>query len=262
MVQVFQLLELPAETQKMETYQALLVTRRALLLHTITNMSESVTSEQQDNLTQFKQVNSVSSEGEGDLCLVQEVSAALTEYEEVCSEAASAGVDLVTKQFTNNWDYIQSCFFALTILTTIGNKQLGRGGYILFLVISPPAAQILGAVCQCFIGAGYGNFAAETFEGRFFCLFFGIIGIPFMLSVLADVGGIFAGILQLAWDKNKTRLLLLARKLHLVSQGSVSFISARAVNGSSRKFLYFRFYQDKRPNCRWTHSCQFCIVSY
>ena len=97
-------------------------------------------------------------------------------------------------------------------------------------MLSPPAAQLLGAVCQCFIGAGYGNFAAETFEGRFFCLFFGIIGIPFMLSVLADVGGIFAGILQLAWDKNKTRLLLLARKLHLVSQGSVSFISARAVN--------------------------------
>ena len=67
---------------------------------------------------------------------MQEVSAALTEYEEVCSEAAAAGVDLVTKQFTNNWDYIQSCFFALTILTTIGNKQLCRGGYILPLLLS------------------------------------------------------------------------------------------------------------------------------
>ena len=78
------------------------------------------------------------------------MSAALTEYEEVCSEAAAAGVDLVTKQFTNNWDYIQSCFFALTILTTIGNKQLGRGDTFL-LMISPPAAQLLGAVCQCFI---------------------------------------------------------------------------------------------------------------
>ena len=67
-VQVFQLLELPAETQKMETYQALLVTRRALLLHTIHNMSEAVTSEDQDNVTQFKQVSghSVSSEGDGD----------------------------------------------------------------------------------------------------------------------------------------------------------------------------------------------------
>ena len=56
-VQVFQLLELPAETQKMETYQALLVTRRALLLHTIHNMSEAVSSEDQDNVTQFKQVS-------------------------------------------------------------------------------------------------------------------------------------------------------------------------------------------------------------
>ena len=165
------------------------------------------------------------------------MSAALTEYEEVCSEAAAAGVDLVTKQFTNNWDYIQSCFFALTILTTIGNKRSSRGNTFL-LMISPPAAQLLGAVCQCFIGAGYGNFAAETFEGRFFCLFFGIIGIPFMLSVLADVGGIFAGILQLAWDKNKTRLLLLARKLHFVSQGSVSCTSVRII-GLHRIFQTF-----------------------
>ena len=30
--------------------------------------------------------------------------------------------------------------------------------------------------------AGYGNFAAETRAGRIFCLLFGIIGIPFMLS--------------------------------------------------------------------------------
>ena len=43
---------------------------------------------------------------------------------------------------------------------------------------------------------GYGNFAARTFSGRLFCLLFGIIGIPFMLCVLADVGGIMAGLLQ------------------------------------------------------------------
>ena len=40
-----------------------------------------------------------------------------------------------------------------------------------------------------------------------------------MLSVLADVGGIFAGILQLAWDKNKTRLSMIAKKLHLLKPG-------------------------------------------
>ena len=48
------------------------------------------------------------------------MSDALTEYEEVCRDAQDAGVNIVTKEFTNNWDYIQSCFFALTILTTIG----------------------------------------------------------------------------------------------------------------------------------------------
>jgi len=164
---VFQLLELPAETEKLETFQLILITKRKILLQSIYNSSSSL--DIVDNATLFQ----------------QEISEALTEYEEVCSEASSAGVDLVSKDFTPNWDYIQSCFFALTILTTIG----------------------------------YGNFAAETFEGRFFCLLFGIIGIPFMLSVLADVGGIFAGILQLGWEKNKTRLVMLARKLHLVSHG-------------------------------------------
>ena len=173
MVQVFQLLELPAETQKMETYQALLVTRRALLLHTITNMSDSVTSEQQDNVTQFKQVSghSVSSEGEGDLCLVQEVSAALTEYEEVCSEAASAGVDLVTKQFTNNWDYIQSCFFALTILTTIGNNQLSRGGYIPPDVTSP-CCTAFGCNLSMFHRCRLREFCCRDIRGQIFLFVF------------------------------------------------------------------------------------------
>ena len=65
---------------------------------------------------------------------------------------------------------------------------------------------------------GYGNFAAETFGGRLFCLLFGMIGekdlsktknkfwwnmfppgIPLMLSVLADVGGLMAGGLEGAW---------------------------------------------------------------
>jgi len=158
---VFQMLELPSETDRLETYQALLITKRVIFLETIYNASY------EGNTTQF----------------YEGLNSALSEYEVVCSEAADAGVDIVSKGFSFNWDYIQSCFFALTILTTIG----------------------------------YGNFAAETLGGRFFCLLFGIIGIPFMLSVLADVGGIFAGILQLAWGNNKDRLKLLAEKLHLIS---------------------------------------------
>lgn len=158
---VFQLLELPSETGRLETYQALLVTKRVIFLESIYNSS-----------------------AEGSRAeYYQGVDTALSEYEVVCSQAVGAGVDIVTKEFSYNWDYIQSCFFALTILTTIG----------------------------------YGNFAAETFGGRLFCLLFGIIGIPFMLSVLADVGGIFAGILQLAWGNNKDRLRLIAEKLHIIN---------------------------------------------
>ena len=33
----------------------------------------------------------------------------------------SAGVDIVSKDFSYNWDYTQSAFFSLTILTTIGD---------------------------------------------------------------------------------------------------------------------------------------------
>ena len=100
MFQVFQVFELPVETEKLETHQLLLLTKRELFLQAVLNSSTSP----EENFTAYQ----------------AELSDALTEYEEVCSEAQDAGVNIVTKGFTNNWDYIQSCFFALTILTTIG----------------------------------------------------------------------------------------------------------------------------------------------
>ena len=68
------------------------------------------------------------------------------------------------------------------------------------------------------ITLGYGNFAAETFSGRLFCLFFGIIGIPLTLTVLADVGGVMAGSLEKLWSSNKLRLRRLGEKFELVPQ--------------------------------------------
>jgi len=158
---VFQWLELPQETERLTTFQALLLTKRHVFLHTLYNSSLQLSP------TEY----------------YTQVDAALAEYEEVCSEAAGAGVDLVTKEYTFNWDYIQSCFFSLTVLTTIG----------------------------------YGNFAAETFGGRLFCLFFGIVGIPLMLSVLADIGGLMAGLIQVTWGNNKDKLKLLAEKFHIIN---------------------------------------------
>lgn len=147
------------------------------------------------------------------------MSEALTEYEEVCRDAQDAGVNIVTKEFTNNWDYIQSCFFALTILTTIGAYGVAVVGtnLIYFEQFS-----------------GYGNFATVTFKGRFFCLIFGIIGIPFMLSVLADVGGIFAGILQIAWNKNKNRIKMVAKKLQLEKHRYLIYPRFWCMNNSHR----------------------------
>ena len=34
------------------------------------------------------------------------------------------GVDIVSKDYSYNWDYTQSAFFSLTILTTIGRDRV------------------------------------------------------------------------------------------------------------------------------------------
>lgn len=40
--------------------------------------------------------------------------------------------------------------------------------------------------------AGYGNIVPVTTSGRAFCMMFALIGIPFTLTVIADLGRIFA----------------------------------------------------------------------
>ncbi len=35
---------------------------------------------------------------------------------------------------------------------------------------------------------GYGNIAPKTFGGRLFCIFYALIGIPFQLVILTDIG--------------------------------------------------------------------------
>ena len=44
----------------------------------------------------------------------------LSEYEVALSEVMIAGINIVTQNYTENWDYLQSVFFSTTILTTIG----------------------------------------------------------------------------------------------------------------------------------------------
>ena len=42
------------------------------------------------------------------------------------------------------------------------------------------------------MSSGYGNIVPVTPGGRVFCMFFALIGIPFTLTVIADLGRIFA----------------------------------------------------------------------
>ena len=197
--QVFQLLELPAETEKLETHQALLLTQRAILLQSIYNSS----SDPGDNITAFKEVIT-------DIWM-----------------GTKHPRHVILRNSLRRWHnmrrfavrppppvLISSVRSSLTTGITSSPASLPSPSWPQSVPLLKGNLEWVRTFC-----AGYGNFAVETFEGRFFCLFFGIIGIPFMLSVLADVGGIFAGILQLAWDKNKTRLILIARKLHLLKPG-------------------------------------------
>ena len=54
-----------------------------------------------------------------------------------------------------------------------------------------------------------------------FCLFFGIIGIPFTLSVIADVGGIFANILSKFWKANGKSIRNFAEKFYKKNYNNV-----------------------------------------
>jgi len=136
----------------MQRSLAMLLTNRELLINNLVNMTCS---------------------GDGDLDQL------LLQYEETVSDAATAGVDVVNRVFSINWDYLQSVFFASTVLTTIGESRVLDEDLIMFL--------------------GYGNIAPRTSSGRLFCILFAIIGIPFTLSVVADVGGIFATLVSKFW---------------------------------------------------------------
>lgn len=60
---------------------------------------------------------------------------------------------------------------------------------------------------------GYGNIAPVTTAGRVFCILFAIVGIPFTLSVIADVGQIFATLLSTLWNRYKHLIEPLKEKI-------------------------------------------------
>lgn len=96
--QVFQLLEQSAELERMQDNLALLVTSRRMFMDLVTNLTDPDHAVGLDT--------------------------ALLQHETNVAQAAAAGVDVVSRDFTVTWDYLQSVFFASTILTTIGQFLL------------------------------------------------------------------------------------------------------------------------------------------
>ena len=49
---------------------------------------------------------------------------ALLDYEKTVGVAASAGLEIATKEINYQWTYVQSVFFTSTIITTVGESTL------------------------------------------------------------------------------------------------------------------------------------------
>ena len=125
---VFQLIENSNEVETLTTHQAILVTERKLFINSVGNISK--------NRANYREVSKQWIIFQYDWFPPKIVDQLLSNYESVVSEAAGAGIDIITQDFTISWDYIQSVFFSTTILTTISKYPQSSflvGNFIYFL---------------------------------------------------------------------------------------------------------------------------------
>ncbi|CRK90411.1 CLUMA_CG004127, isoform A [Clunio marinus] len=118
---------------------------------------------------------------------IQYLTEQLEEYEQTAQDAVEGNLQLVFEKSNDTevekfpakgekWSIMQAVFFAATVCTTIG----------------------------------YGNIVPATFEGRLFCIFFAIIGIPFTLTVIADYGNLFAN--SVSWIAKRCKSMKMCNK--------------------------------------------------
>uniref|UniRef100_A0A8D8GZK4 TWiK family of potassium channels protein 7 n=1 Tax=Culex pipiens TaxID=7175 RepID=A0A8D8GZK4_CULPI len=120
----------------------------------------------------------------------------LENYEKVVQDAAKGGLLIdVSRGFpveSEKWSRLQAMFFASTVITTIG----------------------------------YGNIAPVTVTGRIFCMLFALVGIPLMLTVIADWGRLFASAVSSMGKKWKSMMPV------------SKFVPDVGVKISDRKWMY------------------------
>ncbi|CAJ0584991.1 unnamed protein product, partial [Mesorhabditis spiculigera] len=86
--------------------------------------------------------------------------------------SGSASIETVSVKFDGEeieweyWSFMDSIVFCFTVITTIG----------------------------------YGNVAPQTFEGRLFVICYGLVGVPFTMLAIANLGKFFASLLK-AWTR-------------------------------------------------------------
>uniref|UniRef100_A0A1B6C1I3 Potassium channel domain-containing protein n=1 Tax=Clastoptera arizonana TaxID=38151 RepID=A0A1B6C1I3_9HEMI len=142
----------------------------------------------------------------------------LDKYEHSIKEAAKGGVwvpisahENVTSISLAKWNHLEAIFFASTVLTTIG----------------------------------YGNLAPATTSGRVFCIIFALIGIPFTLTVIADLGQLIASVLppipdfRGIWGSILSGLFAVGLLLVFISLGAVLFYKWEQWNFSDAFYFCF-----------------------
>ncbi|KAK9959401.1 hypothetical protein ABG768_009529 [Culter alburnus] len=77
----------------------------------------------------------------------------------VVSDAAGQGITITGDKAFNNWNWPNAVIFAATVVTTIG----------------------------------YGNIAPKTPQGRVFCIFYGLFGVPLCFTWISELGKFFGG---------------------------------------------------------------------
>jgi len=188
---IFQVLEYPTEEEKMETIQNLTIIERENFLNLVLNLTSELNDEELQSLRTYiihgpdydsvrsVMLNTNQVVPRGNILpltnnprlddIINKIDKALLDYEVTIGIAASEGLDIATKEIEYQWTYVSSVFFSSTIITTVG----------------------------------YGNMAPVTWWGRAFCIFFAIVGIPYTLSVIGDIGQILATLVSTIGGKLK-----------------------------------------------------------